>query len=141
MILRLKRDATERGFTLGRLYLDDVFECDTLEDAVREVKGQSVAKWKIRGETAIPRGSYIVIVDYSNRFKKDLPHVLDVPGFEGIRIHSGNTAADTEGCILVGNRIPGRADWVNNSRIAMARLMQKIEEAYARDEEITLAVA
>lgn len=137
MKIRLQRDQPKRAYTLGRLYIDEKFECDTLEDAVREVEGQPVAKWKIRGETAIPRGTYIVIVDYSNRFKKDLPHVLGVPGFEGIRIHSGNTAADTEGCILVGNRIVGRDDMVGNSRITMAKLMQKIEFAYDRGEEIT----
>jgi hypothetical protein len=73
----------------------------TLEDVVREVQGQPVASWKVPGKTAIPRGRYLVTLDFSDRFQKIMPHILDVPGFGGVRFHGGNTDADTEGCILV----------------------------------------
>lgn len=79
----------------------------TLEDVVREVAGQPVASWKVPGQTAIPRGAYIVTLDFSNRFQKIMPHILDVPGFGGVRFHGGNTDADTEGCILVAKNKVG----------------------------------
>ena len=96
--------------TLGRLGAvnhnsDGVTTVDyfyTLEDAVREIPGVPVSEYKIKGRTAIPVGSYDLVIDYSNRFKRLMPHILNVPGFEGIRIHAGNTHEDTEGCILVG---------------------------------------
>lgn len=100
--LLLSRDELNPDFTLGALYHGDQLLCYTVEDAVREVEGAPVAQWKIPGKTAIPRGRYKVIVDFSNRFQKMMPHILDVPGFTGVRIHSGNTAEDTEGCIIVG---------------------------------------
>lgn len=138
MKLHLVRDLTENGATLGRLAVDGVFECWTLEDAVRERAGRPVAEWKIAGSTAIPRGEYVVIVDRSQRFKRDLPRLLNVPGFEGVRIHAGNTQADTEGCILVGQaRGRGRVDM---SRLAFEQLFQKLTLAQSRGEEITIEV-
>jgi len=95
MELTLKRDILADGYTLGLLSVDGKHYCYTVEDMVREGV-------KIPGKTAIPYGRYKVIVNMSNRFKKLLPLLLDVPGFEGVRIHSGNTAEDTEGCIIVG---------------------------------------
>jgi hypothetical protein len=140
MKLVLRRAETPTGFTIGRLTINGAFECWTLEDEVREREGEPVEAWKVPHETAIPRGEYLVIIDYSNRFKKDLPHVLNVPGFEGVRIHSGNTSADTEGCILVGQYVPTKPNWLANSRTTMAKVMQKLEEAYDRNEEISLEV-
>lgn len=92
--------------TLGKMYIDGSFYAYTLEDRYR---GQLAnAGDKVKSETAIPTGSYDVIVDISNRFKKEMPHVLNVRNFEGIRIHGGNTSADTEGCILIGSETDGQ---------------------------------
>jgi hypothetical protein len=80
--------------TIGKMYIDGIDTCYTLEDVVREEK--------IYGETAIPTGTYKVIINFSNRFQQLMPLLLDVPEFEGVRIHPGNTDKDTHGCILVG---------------------------------------
>ena len=101
MKLFLQRIAQTPEYTIGRLEIDGKFFCNTLEDTVRDEK--------IAGKTAIPEGTYEVIVNRSARFKRDLPLLLDVPNFEGIRIHRGNTAKDTSGCILVGeNKVKGK---------------------------------
>lgn len=106
--------------TIGLLSLGD-FLCFTLEDRVR------AAGLKVQNETAIPAERYQVIVNFSQRFQRRMPLLLDVPMFTGIRIHSGNTAADTKGCILVGEwRAP---DWVGESRRAFADLFALIESA------------
>ena len=123
MKLRLVRKHFSPQSTVGELHVDDRFECYTLED--RERPGQS----KVYGQTAIPRGTYEVVVTPSPRFKRRLPLLVGVPGFAGIRVHSGNTAADTEGCILVG-RTKGR-DFVGESRPAFSALFAKIEKACA----------
>ena len=112
LAFRLQREEFTDESTVGKLYfrLSDrdpwTWLCWTLEDVVREVPGEPVEAWKIKGDTAIPRGTYAVRVTRSNRFKTDLPLLLNVPGFEGVRIHGGNTAADTEGCILVAHHHP-----------------------------------
>lgn len=101
MKLLLKRIFKGETYTIGKLYIDGKYFCDTLEDKVREVK--------IKNETAIPVGTYKVIVNMSPRFKRLLPRLLNVPGFEGILIHRGNTDKDTSGCILVGeNKVKGK---------------------------------
>lgn len=113
MTLHLVRERSTEQSTGGVLFVDQRFYCWTLEDVVREVVGKPVESWKVFGETAIPFGSYSVQVTYSLKFKRSLPAVMNVPGFEGIRIHRGNTAHDTEGCIIVGtNRGP---DYVSES--------------------------
>lgn len=128
MRLVLKRIAFRKTYTIGKLYVDGAYFCDTLEDPVREGE-------KIYGRTAIPAGKYDVLITMSPRFRKMLPLLVNVPGFEGIRIHSGNKADDTEGCILVGvNDKPG---WISQSRATMTRLMAKLESA---DSPITLEV-
>jgi hypothetical protein len=118
MIISIQRFEFGDKYTIGKLYLDGVFECYTLEDKVREIK--------IPKETAIPAGSYKVIIDHSNRFGRDLPHILDVPDFEGVRIHSGNTDKDTEGCILVGKS--HAVDFVSDSRKTFDILFEKIKD-------------
>jgi hypothetical protein len=122
-------------YTIGRLYIDgsSTPECYTLEDKVRP-DGE-----KVFGETAIPAGRYRVVIDHSTHFNKDLPHVLDVPGFEGIRIHSGNTDLDTEGCLLVGRDWPG-GDKIMNSHIAFESLYPKIQKALDSGEQVFLEI-
>lgn len=132
MELKVLRDICGETCTEGILYVDGEQQCFTLEDVVRP-GGE-----KIFGDTAIPAGRYRVIVTPSNRFKRDLPLLVDVPKFEGIRIHSGNTTKDTEGCILVGRkRIPGA---VQESRLAFDPLFAKIQDAIAAAEEVWIEI-
>lgn len=138
MLIEVKRGPSADGCTLGKMSVDGVFQCFTLEDVVREVPGQPVAQWKVQNQTAIPFGTYAVIVDHSQHFNKDLPLLLNVPGFEGVRIHSGNTAADTEGCILVGSR-QGTSD-VEASRLAFDALFPKIQAALDRKEPVKISI-
>ena len=87
-----------------------------------------IKKKKIYGETAIPTGSYSLIIDYSNRFKRRMAHILNVPGYEGIRLHKGNTAKDSLGCIIVGkNKVVGK---VVESKITYDKLFPILEKAY-----------
>ncbi len=129
MELKLIRDLKATTFTLGKLFIDGVLFCYTVEDRDRDVnndgdlddKGES----KVYGETAIPKGEYKVILSMSNRFKKLMPEVLDVKGFEGIRIHSGNTDKDSSGCIIVGT--VRTTNGVGLSRDCFNRLMKRLE--------------
>jgi len=130
MKLKLIRQPSSEKSTQGVLYLDDVWECFTLEDVVRPVK--------IPKETAIPEGSYKVVLDYSNRYKRIMPHILNVPNFEGIRIHAGNTMEDTEGCILVGRG--SERDKITQSRLAFNQLFEKLSKAQALAEGIDITI-
>lgn len=123
--------------TIGTLYNNNIFECFTLEDVIREIKGVPIEQWKIKTATAIPSGKYKVIIDMSNRFKRLLPLVLDVPGFEGIRIHPGNTDADTDGCILPALMVAPDKNSVTNSRKAFDNLFAKMQTT---TEAITLEI-
>ena len=105
MKLLLLRTRFHNGWTGGQLYINDEYFCFTLEDQVREKYGVAVEKWKVYGETAIPCGTYEMVFANSPKFGPDTLSLLKVPGFEGIRIHAGNSAKDTEGCIIVGYRI------------------------------------
>jgi len=127
MKLHLKRLHKTEFSTIGELSADGLFQCYTLEDKEREIK--------IKSETAIPKGTYKVIITLSARFKTLLPLIVDVPGFEGIRIHPGNTNHDTEGCILVGKT--RGADFVGKSRKAFAELLTKMKLA----KEITITIS
>lgn len=106
MKIELHRKYRKNGYTIGLLYINGQFVCNTLEDTDRGLTSamsvNDIAAVKVKGKTAIPTGSYPVIMSYSPRFKKQMPLVCGVKGFEGIRIHSGNSAEDTEGCILCG---------------------------------------
>ena len=147
MELILERIAKREGYTIGRLSvaerIDDeylagtqkTYFCDTLEPTWRDYEHGA---YKVKGRSAIPEGRYAVVISWSPRFKQWLPILLGVPKFEGIRIHAGNTAADTEGCILVGrNLIVGQ---VVDSRIWLHRLKQKIVEAKGRDEPVWITI-
>lgn len=124
--------------TISTVKVNGMFECYALEDTVREVQGQPVSQWKVAGKTAIPAGRYKVIVDMSNRFKRELPLLVNVPGFAGVRIHPGNSSADTEGCILPG--ASHSTDWVGESKKAFAGLFDKIRDALAEGDTVWLEI-
>lgn len=122
------REPTRDGVTLGTLDLGAGRFCYTLEDAIREQPGVQVAAWKVPGATAIPAGRYPLTITFSQRFQRPLPLVKDVPGFSGVRIHPGNTAADTEGCLLVG-RTRLSATRIGESRLAFEELFARLQRA------------
>ena len=127
MIITIKRLYKSENSTIGEMSIDGKWECYTLEDKERDVK--------IKSETAIPKGTYKVIINQSNRFKKLLPLLLKVPNFEGVRIHPGNSNHDTEGCILVGRT--RSKDFIGQSRKAFESLFAKMKLA----KEITLIIS
>jgi hypothetical protein len=133
MKLFLKRELGTAGFTAGRLFIDGEHECDCLEDEVRAVK--------LHGMTAIPAGTYQVIITMSPRFKKRLPLLLNVPGFTGIRIHSGVTALDTSGCVLVGCRVEDEPGVLTGGLAAKHDLQVKIQAELDRGEEVWLTIS
>lgn len=136
MKLQVMREPTRDGCTFGKLYMDGAYFCETLEDPIREIPGAPVEQWKVDGNTAIPGGVYQVTITYSPHFGCDMPLVNAVPGFDGVRIHPGNTTADTEGCLLVAeNR---GVDEITNSRAAFARLFPSLQDALARGDDITI---
>jgi len=129
MKMILTREIKAPTFTLGKLQVGKL-ELNTCEDAIRD--------HKIAGITAIPEGTYKIIVNFSQRFQKHLPLLLDVPNFSGVRIHSGNTAVDTEGCILVGTtRTKGG---VANSRYAMGLLMEEMQKAIDLGDNVWIEI-
>lgn len=134
MKLLLERYALRDTYTIGRLFIDGVKVCDVLEDPVRDLSREP----KIPGRTAIPAGTYDVVVNISPKFKRLLPRLLNVPGFDGILIHRGNTAEDTAGCILPGeNRIVGRL--VNSTHYEQL-ITERLLEAQQRGEDIKIEV-
>ena len=132
MKLILTRHARRADYTIGRLEDENGMKIsDTLETTWRDYKGGEL---KIPKKSAIPEGTYRVVVTKSQRFQKYLPLLVGVPGFEGVRIHAGNTSRDTEGCILVGQNLQvGKVLW---SRITLERLMRLIEN----EKEIYLTI-
>lgn len=138
MKLKLVRDTSTKGFTEGKLYIDGIFECYTIEDEDRKLESDGV---KVQNLTAIPKGIYNLTISMSNRFKKFLIEVLGVNQFSGIRMHSGNSSKDTEGCIIVGS-INDRTndDWVGGSKIAYEALHKKIKTALSNKQTVTLEV-
>lgn len=116
--------------TLGELLVDGLFFCYTLEDVDRDLMQSDtpeyIKKIKVNGQAAIPYGRYEVSITFSNRFHKPLPLIMAVPGFEGIRIHSGNKSTDTEGCLLVGEVM--KEDEIQDSRKAFRKLFTLIQE-------------
>lgn len=135
MNLLLKRDSCGEHSTLGSLFVDGGYQCETLEDPDRKLEDGGV---KQPGCTAVPRGTYTVIIDWSRRFKRTLPRLLEVPGFEGVRIHPGNAPKDTEGCILVGLR--RGPDYVYQSVSAFNLLYAKLEAAFDIGDTVSLTI-
>lgn len=135
MNIILNRIAKKAKYTIGKLYINDKYFCDTLEDTDRgltqSMTEQQIVSKKVYGETAIPTGTYRIIISYSNKFKKQMPLLLNVPCFAGIRIHSGNTEKDSLGCILVGkNKTVGK---VLESRDTYSKLFSILQEANKKE--------
>ena len=135
MKLKLTRDTFSDESTIGKLYIDGEYFCETLEDKDRYLEAGGKKEY---GKTCIPRGIYGVTITMSNRFKKELPLLLNVPQFEGIRIHAGNTAADTDGCILLGRT--RRNNFIENSRDAVNEFIAKLKEALDNGEKCEIEV-
>lgn len=105
MIITVERKIFHNDCTLGNLYIDDKWYCHTLEDVVRNKIVDKITNFiKIFGKTAIPYGKYEIIVNYSNKFKRLLPLLLNVPFFTGIRLHYGRSSLNSLGCILVSKK-------------------------------------
>lgn len=133
MKLYLERLQLDPDVTIGSLSVNDAWECWALEDVVRPPGAV-----KVPGQTAIPAGTYGIDITYSPHFRMPLPLLMGVPNFEGVRIHSGNTAADTAGCILVGQDRLARS--LGKSRLAFQALFAKLSSAKARGEPITIEI-
>lgn len=130
MELRLVRSQRDEDVTIGELYVDGEYQCFILEDAVRPEK--------IKSQTAIPRGKYRIEVTYSPRFARPLPLLLAVPGYSGVRIHPGNYASDTEGCLLPGEEKTEKS--VLRSRVAFENLYIKITKAIDDGQEVWITI-
>lgn len=135
--ITLKRKTAAAGFTLGILTIGalgsvGIYQYNTVEDTVRKLSNctQTTCTGKIAGKTAIPAGRYEIRDTYSPRFKKHVLELVGVPGFQGVRIHSGNTADDTEGCLILG--LKGTEFGVAESRAAMAKFNADVRKALAK---------
>ena len=143
MQITVNRIARKANYTIGQLSIDGKYYCDTLEPADRgltkEMSPEKIEKIKrSKGRTAIPTGNYRVLITKSRKFKEWLPLIFGVPGFEGVRIHAGNTPSDTRGCILVGrNRIKGQ---LVTSRAVLLPFIRAMTKALDRDEIIMLSI-
>ena len=138
MYIQLVRESFTNTSTEGQLLVNGTFECYTLEDTDRELEAGGE---KIYGKTAVPKGKYNVIVTHSNRFGKDMPLLEDVEGFTGVRIHTGNTSEDTDGCILVGATNRNESDdFIGSSRVAYGKLLPQIQKTLADGELVTLEI-
>ena len=142
MKILVKRIAKRPTYTIGKMYLDGKYFCDTLEDTDRNISQSTpldtIKKVKLPNNTAIPTGTYKVIVNVSPKFKRLLPRLLNVPGFDGILIHRGNTDKDTSGCILIGeNKVVGK---VINSTGYETKLVSILNKAQDNKENITIEI-
>ena len=133
MKLKLNRIALRKTYTIGKLYIDGKYFCDTLEDTVRDTNKSGKCdngEKKVKGNTAIPYGTYEIKWTYSPRFKKYTPQIMNVPQFEGIRIHAGNSSTDTEGCLVLGEN--KKVGMVLNSRATINKFYPIIKEACSK---------
>lgn len=137
MKLVLTRDTYTDTTTLGTLACEGAIICQTLEDKMRQ-DSRPVNEWKVPGKTAIPTGVYDLVVTRSPRFKTDLPLLLNVTGYIGVRIHPGNTHQDTDGCIIPGLKRQG--DSVIMSRAAYDIVVRQIQAELRRGKQVTLEV-
>ncbi|WP_178061967.1 DUF5675 family protein [Bacteroides stercoris] len=142
MKLKLKRIYRGNTYTIGRLYIDNEYFCDTLEDKDRELTSymseEDIKSLKVYSETAIPTGTYKIEVTFSSRFKKKMPVLIGVKGFSGIRIHCGNDETHTSGCILCGfNKEKGK---VVNSKVVTSKVYALIENAINNNNEVEITI-
>lgn len=141
MELIIKRQNRTANSTTGSLYVNGAFQCYVLEDADRGLKQdwtlEMIQMVKQHGKTAIPSGRYEVVMTFSQRFGQMMPLLIGVPGFSGVRIHSGNTSADTEGCPLLGETLA--VDFVGNSRKAYRKFFAKFQEAI-KNEKVFITI-
>jgi len=141
MELTLNRKTRTQVSTIGELNIDGKFECFILEDRDRGLQPtmslSEINNLKVHGETCIPPGRYEIVISFSDRFNKLLPLLLDVPCFAGIRIHSGNAAKDTEGCLLPGQT--KGTDFVGGSRLAFNSLFSKLKAA-SKTEKVFITI-
>lgn len=142
MEIKVKRIARKDGYTIGRMSLNEEYFCDTLEDTDRGLNStmsvDEILSKKRKGITAIPTGKYDVILTFSPKFKRVLPLLLNVKGYEFIRVHHGNLPSSTDGCLLVGeNKVKGQ---VINSRATLERLMSLLLECEKRKEKMSIII-
>ena len=142
MEIVLTRDIHSASSTTGKMVVDGVFECFTLEDLDRGLKSSmsldELKKLKVYGKTAIPTGRYEVTTSFSGIFQKEMPLLKNVPDYDEVRIHPGNSDKDTLGCILVGEA--RSVDWVSNSRAAFARFFPKMKAALEAGEKVFITI-
>lgn len=136
--LSLTRVQKDSDVTIGELKIGLLHICWVLEDPVRELPGVSVEDWKIKGETAIPVGKYKIERTFSNRFQHTTPQLMDVPGFQGIRIHPGNTTEDTEGCLLPG--LERRSNSVGSSQLAYREILKWLDTIERNGDEAWIEI-
>ncbi len=142
MEIKVKRiTPIDYPYTIGKMYIDGDYFCDTLEDRVRDINKNGKfdnGEVKVAGETAIPYGRYQVVVTMSPKFKRELPRLLNVPNFEGILIHRGNTDKDSAGCLLLGeNKVKGK---VINSTPYEQKLVSILKDVQNKGEEIWITI-
>ena len=142
MKLRLERKYRNNNYCIDKLYIDGKYFSDVLEDPDRGLTDtmslEEIKKIKIKGNTCIPYGTYNITITYSPRFKKNLPLLNNVKGFDGIRIHSGNKPQDTEGCLLPGfNKVKGQ---VIDSRVTTDKLIAQIQQVLNKGEKVTITI-
>jgi hypothetical protein len=141
MELLLERKYIKPEYCIGRLYINGEFFCNTLEDTIRDINKNGTfdcGEFKISGHTAIPYGTYEIQVTYSPKFKRELPLLLDVPSFTGIRIHRGNTNKDSSGCILVGENT--KKGMVLNSTKYEEELTKLLKNTQSKKEKIIITI-
>lgn len=153
MKLKVERRWPKVTYTIGRLYIDGIFYCNTLEDYDRGLKQtdplRDIQRRKIAGETAIPKGTYEVAMNvtspkyagvawYYNFCRGKMPRLKDVPGFDGILIHPGTSALDTKGCILVGKNT--KVGKLTDSRVCFQEIYKLMKEAADHGEKITIEI-
>ena len=142
MEIQLIRKYRKTNYTIGQLFINGQYFSDTLEDTDRGLKEsmslEEIRRIKVFGSTCIPYGTYKVTITYSPKFKKNLPLINNVKGFEGIRIHSGNTNYDTQGCVLLGfNKVKGK---VINSKDTVDKFINLVQKAIDIGEQITIHI-
>ena len=142
MEIKLHRKYRGTNYCIGKLYINNEYFSDVLEDPDRGLQNtmsvQEIQQLKVKGDTCIPYGTYDITITYSPKFKKRLPLINNVKGFEGIRIHSGNTSKDTEGCLLLGfNKIKGK---VINSKETVDKFITIVQQALNNGEKVTIQI-